>query len=130
MRRSMIKGELSTPDTSEVHIESVKPEFSTARSGSTTLRATWLGHACYLVEFPSGLRVLFDPVFEDRCSPVQWLGPKRYTPPACPLSDLPPVDAVVISHSHYDHLSHSSVQELAQRNPKAQFFVGLGLEKW
>lgn len=115
---------------SHVKIPVVKPAFSSARTGSRNLRATWLGHACYLVEFPSGLRVLFDPVLEDRCAPVQWFGPKRYTPPACALADLPPVDAVVISHSHYDHLSHTSVRELAQRNPRAQFFVGLGLEKW
>lgn len=123
---------MQNPDVSNVKIPVVKPSFSTARAagGSTALRATWLGHACYLVEFPSGLRVLFDPVFEDRCAPVQWFGPKRYTPPACALSDLPPVDAVVISHSHYDHLSHTSVRELARRNPHAHFFVGLGLERW
>ncbi|KAK4251389.1 beta-lactamase superfamily domain-containing protein [Corynascus novoguineensis] len=127
---SMVTGEASRPDTSDVKIPAVKPEFLKTRTSSTVLRATWLGHACYFVEFPSGLRVLFDPVFEDRCAPVQWFGPKRYSPPPCALSDLPAVDAVIISHSHYDHLSHTSVQELARRHPKAHFFVGLGLEKW
>ncbi|KAL2153481.1 hypothetical protein VTH82DRAFT_4636 [Thermothelomyces myriococcoides] len=128
--QAMIAGEWSNPDTSNVTIPAVKPDFRERRAGLDSLRATWLGHACYLVEFPSGLRVLFDPVFEARCAPVQWFGPKRYTPPPCSLSDLPPVDAVIISHSHYDHLSHTSVQELARRNPNAHFFVGLGLEKW
>ncbi|SPQ20185.1 5a554dac-cabe-45c5-a3e4-ac6a855a290e [Thermothielavioides terrestris] len=126
-----INGEMSSPDVSRVKIPTVKPVFPTSRAGSSAaLRATWLGHACYLVEFPGGLRVLFDPVFEDRCGPKGWLGPKRYTPPPCSLAELPPVDAVVISHSHYDHLSHMSVCELARRNPDAHFFVGLGLEKW
>lgn len=120
------------PDPKDAHIATVKPEFLQSRTADSShaLRATWLGHACYYVEFPSGLRVLFDPVFEDRCAPVQFMGPKRYTPPACSLDDLPAVDAVVISHSHYDHLSHTSVQKISKSHPEAQFFVGLGLEKW
>ncbi len=108
----------------------VKPEFLPTRKASDSLRATWLGHACYYVEFPSGLRVLFDPVFEDRCSPFTFLGPKRFTEKPCDLEDIPFVDAVVISHSHYDHLSHSSVLEIQKHNPNAHFFVGMGLEKW
>src|SRR6478609_6222289 len=108
----------------------VGPKFLPARADSSTLRATWLGHACYYVEFPSGLRVLFDPVFEDRCMPVQWAGPQRYTQPPCSLGDLPYVDAVVISHSHYDHLSYQSVLEVKRHHPEAHFFVGLGLKKW
>ena len=82
------------------------------------------------LEFPSGLRVLLDPVFEDRCCPSGFPGPKRYTPTPCSLGDLPIVDVVVISHSHYDHLSLPSVKELAHRHPKALFAVPLGLEKW
>jgi len=82
------------------------------------------------VEFPSGLRVLFDPVFEDRCSPVSWFGQKRFTKQPCTIAEIPIVDAVVISHSHYDHLSAPSVSDIKKHHPDAHFFVGLGLEKW
>ncbi|KAK4146038.1 beta-lactamase superfamily domain-containing protein [Dichotomopilus funicola] len=131
LAKAVFSGDLPQPSVKDITIPTVTPQFLPHRAdASSPLRATWLGHACYFVEFPGGLRVLFDPVFEDRCAPVQWMGPKRYSPPACSLADLPPVDAVVISHSHYDHLSHPSVLDLAKRNPEAQFFVGLGLEKW
>lgn len=106
-----------------------QPEFLSSRE-TPNLRATWLGHACYYVEFPNGLRVLFDPVFEDRCSPFTWLGPKRYTDPPCKISDIPTIDAVVISHSHYDHLSHPTVKEIAQRHPNCHFFAPLGNKQW
>ena len=115
-----------TPPTVPV----VKPEFLPSRKASGQLRATWLGHACYYVEFPSGLRVLFDPVFEDRCSPFTFMGPKRFTERPCDLGDLPFVDAVLISHSHYDHLSYPSVLEIQKKHPNAHFFVGRGLESW
>ncbi|KAL1838101.1 hypothetical protein VTJ49DRAFT_3032 [Mycothermus thermophilus] len=121
------------PDPSKLPVAAIKPDLPTPDSSRTltnSLRATWLGHACYLVEFPSGLRVLFDPVFESRCGPRGLLGPRRFTPPACSLADLPPVDAVIISHSHYDHLSKGSVTALAKASPHAHFFVGLGLAKW
>ena len=108
----------------------IAPTFLPSRQASDNIRATWLGHACYYVEFPSGLRVLFDPVFEEKCSPARFPGPKRYTKVPCHIKDLPVVDAVVISHSHYDHLSHPTVVELAKNHPNAQFFVGLGLKKW
>ncbi|KXJ97094.1 beta-lactamase superfamily domain-domain-containing protein [Microdochium bolleyi] len=119
-----------TPKLEDGLLNVVEPSFLENRTGSPQLRATWLGHACYYVEFPSGLRVLFDPVFEDHCAPVRSQGLKRYTPPPCELSALPHVDAVLISHSHYDHLSHSSVLEVKKHHPNAHFFVGLGLEKW
>ncbi|KND88629.1 N-acyl-phosphatidylethanolamine-hydrolyzing phospholipase D [Tolypocladium ophioglossoides CBS 100239] len=126
----LVTGDLKQPDTSPPTVPVVAPEWLPGRAASGKLRATWLGHACYYVEFPSGLRVLFDPVFEDRCSPFSFLGPRRFTPRPCDIQDIPLIDAVVISHSHYDHLSHTSVLEIQRRHPDVQFFVGLGLEKW
>ncbi|KAL2114238.1 hypothetical protein VUR80DRAFT_10025 [Thermomyces stellatus] len=125
-----ITGELKAPDTTRSTVAVHKPEFLASRTASDKIRATWLGHACYYVEFPSGLRVLFDPVFEDRCSPFSFLGPKRYTQPPCDISDLPTVDAVFISHSHYDHLSRNSVLDVQRNHPRAHFFVPKGLEAW
>lgn len=106
------------------------PTFLTSRLGSQDLRTTWLGHACHYVEYPSGLRVLFDPVMEDRCSPFTFAGPQRYTRSACAIAELPFLDAVVISHNHYDHLSLPTVQEVKARFPEAHFFVGLELAGW
>lgn len=95
-----------------------------------TLRATWLGHACYYVEFPGGFRVLFDPVFSQRCSPFSWLGPKRYTEVPCQIDDIPTIDAVVISHNHYDHMDHPTIMKIKQKHPDVQFFAPLGNKKW
>lgn len=107
-----------------------EPTFLATRFEGSELRTTWLGHACHYTEFPSGLRVLFDPVLEDRCSPLTFAGPQRYTRPACAIADLPFLDAVVISHSHYDHLSVATVREIKAGFPGAHFFVGLGLARW
>jgi N-acyl-phosphatidylethanolamine-hydrolysing phospholipase D len=123
-------GTANVPDTAPPTVPVHAPTFLPSRTGNTSLRATWLGHACYLVEFPSGLRVLFDPVFTARCSPLSWLGPKRYTEMPCKIADIPTIDAVVISHNHYDHLSHPTIIDISQRHPECQFFVPLGNKKW
>ncbi|ETI25450.1 hypothetical protein G647_02223 [Cladophialophora carrionii CBS 160.54] len=126
-------GTANKPDTTPPTVPVHSPTFLPSRAASTssgTLRATWLGHACYYVEFPSGLRVLFDPVFTDRCSPFTWLGPKRYTGMPCQIKDIPIIDAVVISHNHYDHLSHPTIMEIAKLHPECHFFVPLGNKKW
>ncbi|KAI0407168.1 NAPE-hydrolyzing phospholipase D [Xylaria palmicola] len=122
--------EAPKPKLADKLVPVVKPQFLATRTASPRLRATWLGHACYYVEYPSGLRVLFDPVFEDCCTPVSLSGFRRYTERPCDIGDIPFVDAVVISHSHYDHLSYPSVREVQRHHPGAHFFVGLGLEKW
>lgn len=74
--------------------------------------------------------MLFDPVFTERCSPFSWLGPKRYTEMPCQIEDIPYIDAVVISHNHYDHLSHPTVSKIAKLHPNCHFFAPLGNKKW
>ena len=122
-------GQANNPDTTPPTVPVRKTDFLPSRE-TPNLRATWLGHACYYVEFPGGLRVLFDPVFEDRCSPFSFAGPKRYTQPPCHIEEIPTIDAVVISHNHYDHLSHPTVKKIAKRHPNCQFFAPLGNKKW
>jgi L-ascorbate metabolism protein UlaG (beta-lactamase superfamily) len=77
------------------------------------LRITWFGHASSLVEI-DGIRLLIDPVWDERAAPTNWAGPKRFFPPTLALEELPPIDAILISHDHYDHLGAGTVQRLAQ----------------
>lgn len=95
------------------------------------LRTMWIGHSSVLIEL-DGVRFLVDPVFSDYASPFQWAGPKRFQPPPIRLDDVPPIEAVLISHDHYDHLDMHTVQHLAAKG--THFFVPLGigahLEEW
>ena len=103
-----------------------------ARAPDTGLRATWLGHSTVLLEL-DGLRVLTDPVWGERASPYGFAGPKRFQPMPVELSRLPPLDAVIVSHDHYDHLDHATILELA-RTTEVPFYTSLGvgahLEAW
>jgi L-ascorbate metabolism protein UlaG (beta-lactamase superfamily) len=97
-----------------------------------TLHLTWYGHASALVEIDAQ-RVLLDPVWSDRCSPSTLVGPRRLHPPPVPLDELPPLDAILISHDHYDHLDMPTVLELVHTQ-LAPFIVPLGvgvhLDRW
>ncbi|SNS83493.1 L-ascorbate metabolism protein UlaG, beta-lactamase superfamily [Granulicella rosea] len=90
------------------------------------LRATWFGHSSALLEI-DGVRVLMDPVWDERASPVQWFGPKRFFPPTMALDELPPLDAVILSHDHYDHLGAGTVKILARLHPEMRWVAPLGI---
>jgi L-ascorbate metabolism protein UlaG (beta-lactamase superfamily) len=91
---------------------------------------TWVGHATVLLRV-GGMSLLTDPHFSGRASPISFAGPKRVVPPVPALGELPHIDAVVISHNHYDHLDLDSVAKLAEQpGGSPRFFVPLGLKDW
>ncbi|MFF8946798.1 MBL fold metallo-hydrolase [Streptomyces sp. NPDC014864] len=102
-----------------------------SRPPATGLRLTWMGHSSVLAEI-DGQRVLFDPVWGERCSPFPFLGPRRLHPAPLPLAALGPVDVVVISHDHYDHLDLPTIKELAGTDTVFAVPLGVGahLEHW
>ncbi len=93
-----------------------------ATSTMTKPAITWIGHATMLVQ-ANGLNVLTDPIFSERASPIQSVGPKRAQAPGLSLAQLPPIDVVLISHNHYDHLDKNSVLALSNRAPAATLFI-------
>ncbi|MCB1178667.1 MAG: MBL fold metallo-hydrolase [Leptospiraceae bacterium] len=93
------------------------------RENSTEFSVTWIGHASTLVQL-DGINILTDPIWSERCSPVNFAGPKRYTKPGLKLEALPKIDIVIISHNHYDHMDLPSLKEL-DKLFSPTFFVGL-----
>jgi N-acyl-phosphatidylethanolamine-hydrolysing phospholipase D len=87
--------------------------------------ATWLGHAAVLLRH-DGVRYLTDPNWSAHAGPGGRLGARRFAPPPLPLAELPPLDFVLISHSHYDHLDLPTLAELHRLQPATRFFVPLG----
>jgi L-ascorbate metabolism protein UlaG (beta-lactamase superfamily) len=107
------------------------PRDAWRRPVDTGLRATWLGHSTVLIEI-DGVRVLTDPVWSARASPSQLAGPKRFQAVPVALKALPPIDAVLVSHDHYDHLCHPTIRALAKTAVPFVTSLGVGahLEAW
>jgi N-acyl-phosphatidylethanolamine-hydrolysing phospholipase D len=89
---------------------------------------TWIGHATLLIQM-GGLSFLTDPIWSKTASPISWLGPRRFVDPGIALDALPPIDFVVISHNHYDHLDLRTLERLAERSQATRFLVPLGNAK-
>jgi hypothetical protein len=90
------------------------------------LSVTFINHATFLIQV-DGLNILTDPIYSDRASPFQWVGPRRVHAPGIPLDNLPPIDLVLISHNHYDHLDEETLRRLAARQQTPPLVLaGLG----
>ncbi len=127
--RQMSGDEVRVPPK-PVPVQAVDKAVLLAAPSASGLRAFWIGHASTYVEI-DGLRILMDPVFAERVSPLP-VGPARFHAPPIALADLPHIDAVLISHDHYDHLDMDTVRHLAQRGSKFYVPLGIGahLERW
>ena len=112
-------------------LPSMDPRDAWRRPAASGLRATWLGHSTVLIEI-GGKRVLTDPVWGPRASPSRLVGPKRFQPMPVALKALPPIDLVVISHDHYDHLDYPTIRALAKAGVPFVTALGVGahLESW
>lgn len=98
------------------------------RENTTEATVTWIGHATLLIQL-DGVNVLTDPQWSERASPMSFAGPRRVTAPGMGMEDLPPIQVVVISHDHYDHLDVATVRQIAATH-RPRFVVPLGLRAW
>ena len=107
------------------------PRSSWRHAPESGLRATWLGHSTLLFEI-DGARILTDPVWTQRASPLPFAGPKRFHQPPVNIAALPTLDAVLISHDHYDHLDRAAIRALRRRHVRFITSLGVGahLEAW
>jgi len=112
-------------------LPSLSPRDEWVKTPGSGLRATWLGHSTVLIEM-DGYRVLTDPVWGARASPSRLIGPKRFQPVPVALRSLPPIDLVIVSHDHYDHLDYPTIRELVKRGTLFLTSLGVGahLEGW
>lgn len=109
----------------------VAPNLAFIHANRNEPALTWIGHATFLFQTGTGTNILTDPVFDERASPLSFAGPKRLQAPGVALADLPHVDAILISHSHYDHLSKASLRALyRQKGGAPMLFAPLGVDLW
>ncbi|MGQ0646886.1 MAG: MBL fold metallo-hydrolase, partial [Gemmatimonadaceae bacterium] len=94
------------------------------RVSDGTIRITWINHATLLLQL-DGMNILTDPIYSERASPVSWIGPKRHRNPGIRFEDLPPIDLVVVSHNHYDHMDVPTLKQL-NASGDTPILVGLG----
>jgi L-ascorbate metabolism protein UlaG (beta-lactamase superfamily) len=98
---------------------------------STKSQLVWLGHSASLIRM-RGKTLLLDPMLSKAASPFQFVGPKRFSEPPISVEELPQIDAVLISHDHYDHLDHASIKKLRGKTQKFYVPLGVGahLRRW
>ncbi|MFP5384078.1 MAG: MBL fold metallo-hydrolase [Gammaproteobacteria bacterium] len=112
------------------HFAVEHPDHEWLAENRTASTLTWIGHVTFLFQH-AGLTVLTDPVFGERASPLSFAGPKRYTPPALHVDQLPVIDIVLLSHNHYDHLDRDAAKRIAKRSDgRTRWLVPLKMADW
>lgn len=118
--KHLIQRDVEQRPTDNYHFSESKPvDFD-----EKTLLVNWLGHASVLMKI-SGKYILTDPMLGQRASPLNWLGPKRFFPSPIPLDQLPPLDLVLVSHDHYDHLDYQTIASIHHQTKN--FIVPVGV---
>lgn len=117
----LFAGEARTPAKP---LPEVKPDLTEFLKASDQVKVIWFGHSTFMLNF-SGKIILVDPVFSGSASPVGFMV-KRFQPPVLKLEELPPIDIVLISHDHYDHLDMETMKFFAKKNPKFIMPLGVG----
>jgi N-acyl-phosphatidylethanolamine-hydrolysing phospholipase D len=126
---------LGVPKPPQAPTPRVAPDLAFLRANAVagaamTPSVTWIGHASVLLQ-AGGVNILADPIFSERASPLSFLGPARHVAPGLALRELPHVDAVIVSHNHYDHLDAASIDALAaQPGGPPLFVVPIGVKAW
>jgi L-ascorbate metabolism protein UlaG (beta-lactamase superfamily) len=122
------EGRAPNPPPDAWRIEGAR--ITAPRAPAGELRVTWVGHSTALLQI-GGLNVLTDPVWSERATPLPGVGPRRLSPPALPLDRLPPIDLVLVSHDHYDHLDVATVRALHRREgDRLVWAVPVGYRRW
>ncbi|MEC9256736.1 MAG: MBL fold metallo-hydrolase, partial [Pseudomonadota bacterium] len=127
--KDLLRWRWSRKEPAPQHFDVIQPDPDVIAKPAIT-QITWLGHSAFLLQV-KGKNILTDPHFSKRASPLSFLGPERIVEPPMTIKELPYIDAVVISHNHYDHLDEASLTELYSRqqdNPPL-FLVPLGLKE-
>jgi len=114
------------PDPPRTVFVRATPAFPTPRAPADRTVLTWVGHSTFLLQI-GGLNVLTDPMWSERASPVAFAGPRRWVEPGIAFDALPPIDVLLQSHNHYDHLDTTTVRRLAAAHPAAQWLAPLGV---
>ena len=102
------------------------PSIAAPRAAPESLSVTWVGHSTMLVQ-AGALNILTDPIWSTFAGPLPGVGPRRWVPPGIPFDELPPLDIILVSHNHYDHLDHATVRRLIVAHPDAHWAAPLGV---
>ena len=125
----LVKG-VPKPPPQGWNLPAMRADPELLRSPAANPSVTWIGHATVLLRI-AGKNILFDPIFSQRASPVSFAGPKRMVPLPIDIGQLPKIDAVMVSHNHYDHFDADSIEQLAALpTGSPRFLVPLGLKAW